>query len=96
MQDPAHQALIAAKVDEAQAYDAAVGELNAKDSEDAQVHTAVSSHEKAHEPPIPITDRFASYIPKFPAIAWGGIVFLAGTSYFLGNRLIQFRLNRHR
>lgn len=97
MQDPARQALIAAKVDEAQAYDAAVGELNAKDSEDAQVHTAVSSHEKAHEPPIPITDRFASYIPKFPAIAWGGIaVFLAGTSYFLGNRLIQFRLNRHR
>lgn len=44
MQDPARQALITAKVDEGQAYDAAVGELNAKDNEVAAVDTAVSNH----------------------------------------------------
>jgi hypothetical protein len=89
MQDPLRQALIAAKVDEGLAYDAAVEELSAKDNEAGPVHTAVPSHEKGHKPPISVADRLASYIPKFPAIAWGGVaVFVAGTSYFLGNRLI--------
>jgi len=71
MQDPARQALIAARVDKGLVYDAAVEELSAKDNEAAPTHTAVSSHEKSHKPPISVTDRLESYIPNLRPLLGG-------------------------
>ncbi|KAK3358655.1 phosphotransferase enzyme family protein [Lasiosphaeria ovina] len=92
MEDPAHRALITAKLDEGRAYKAALDGL--KNGTDK---AAAANRRGDFESLLAIIKRFVSLVPAFPNITWGGVVILAaGTSYFIGKHILQSHFPRWR
>ena len=86
MEDPAHQALIATKVDEGRVYKAALRKLKKANNRDASPSREIGLGSLF----AVITKRYRSYTPARPSMIWGGVaILIAGASYLVKYRIVR-------